>query len=337
MTSCFILVRTSRYNRARFSAESDEATELHTSSAISEATCVPQTHCTWGACVCEWGDCDVDQHQASICRDYLWGCTDFAAVNFNALATNACGDSDNPPPDGYACEECVPRVFGCTTAGFYTYDSMDPKPNTECDHALCDDTCQATCLPCADGACKDPLAVKYDLAALVEDISECVYAVKVTVGVVYEAPDGQSEADTLAAIRLDWAFLHDIITQTQFDAADCHADCVARVRTTVAPAPVAGRRRQLSTTVNVNVVVIPVSFPPSVVTDEELTAHDATYSGISSQRVDVAGCTDAAAVNFRAAATVLDPDACAYTTTVPEPPDGDTIHFSAITDRKSVV
>ena len=307
--------------------------------------CVPVTSCVWGPCVCDWepssGPCAVDTHVESMCRPYTWGCNDVTALNFNPDATNACDDSTTPPPSDYTCAPCIARVFGCTIPGFFTHDSISPKPNTACDHPSYTGLA-ADCLPCTDGGCTDGdiPAMNYDPEAVVDNGS-CVYEEKWTVTTLYVQGATQSEADMLETARLTFAYLAGFITDSERAAGTCPADCQQRVQVSISTGPsgASSGRRRMQTSVFLSTVIIPTATTPSAataITDSSLAAVDSAYTGIAATAIDRAGCTDPTAVNYNTMYTI-DDGRCSYTTTVPEPVLANTIHFTDITPTSAKV
>ena len=312
----------------------------------------------WGTCVCPWGlPCAIDKPNQDMCIPYAWGCIDATAFNFDASANTACDDSDNPAPGGCVTENtCVPRVFGCTVVGFFTYGKAysgglgtelvtSAAANTDCDHA----DAPADCLICSDGGCTDDLATNYDATATIEN-GGCVYPVKVAYEGTFTQPAGVTEEDFLDTTRADVAKAAGMITAAQWadytnaahaDYGECTDDCKKRVRVATSSrrrraqeeaADAAFGRRRLQTSVGLIVTIVPDTTSTAAVSAASSisTANLPSASAMSAPVVNVGGCTDASAVNFNPAATDED-GTCAYSADVPERVDGSTIIFQDVT------
>ena len=243
--------------------------------------CETSTAGIWGTCSCTWGaPCAVDKSVPSMCVTYRWGCTDSSAFNFDSTANTACDDGTTPDPtgcDGVSAANtntCIPRVFGCTIAGFLTYnkeltngvmtdvtdatsgvttgvwtgtlEAATSLANTPCSHA----DAPADCLVCTMGGCTDNLATNYDPYAIIDN-GQCVYPVKVTYPVTMTRPADVTAQAFVDTARADFAFAAGIITSelhatyTQVGHSDygtCTASCIARVKVSESGA----RRRALA-------------------------------------------------------------------------------------------
>ena len=319
----------------------------------------------WNGCVCPWGEpCEVDKSAPEMCIPYQWGCTDDDAFNFDPTANTACDDETTPDPNG--CDSvdapdtnaCIPRVFGCTVEGFFTYgkelvngllvdgvwtgtlQEASAVANTACDH----EDAPADCLICDEGGCTDPLATNYDSTAIIENGS-CVFPVKVTYPVQMTRPDDVTEEDFLDTARADFARAAGIITADEHSSyttvghalyGECTANCIARVKVALSSrrrlSEPAGRR-QLQTSVGLIVVIVPdatqVSQASSISTADLSAVSSYTVTAVETPTIDLGGCTDTNAVNFIAAAT-QDDGTCAMSKDVPEKIDSSSIHFQDI-------